>query len=447
MSDDDPSSQAADDGGGGATEEFRPSALVAPRQLPLPTLTWTDSRGPRSARVDKTSVVGSAESADIVIVEGSVSRVHAEVDPRQDGLWIRDLGSRNGTFVESVLVHTGRLAHGVTFRLGRTSVTVSYREATKQTVELWPEPRFGKLHGGSRVMREMFARLSRVATGDGSVIIQGETGTGKELVARAIHDASPRAGGPFIVVDCGALPENLLDAELFGHARGAFTGAANAREGAIEAAEGGTVFLDEIGELPLMMQPKLLRVLESRTIRRLGETAHRPVDVRFVCATHRDLLAMVGQREFREDLYFRLAVLPVRVPPLREHTEDIPALVELFAGAGADLPGEFARELSTRAWPGNVRELRNVVERAKTLGADEALAAPRAAASPAGATSGVEVDVSKVYRDFREDWIAEGEKLYFKKLLEAHDRNIREVARVADVNRSYVYKLIQRHGL
>jgi two-component system, NtrC family, response regulator GlrR len=446
MSDDDTRAPATGNGDG-ATEEFRPSSLVAPRQLPLPTISWTDSRGAQKARVDKTSVVGSAESADIVIVDGSVSRVHAELDPRQDGLWIRDLGSRNGTFVDSVLVHTGRLAHGVTVRLGRTSVTVSYREATKQTVELWPEPRFGKLLGSSRVMRELFARLSRVASGEASVIVQGETGTGKELVARAIHDASPRAAGPFIVVDCGALPENLLDAELFGHTRGAFTGAATAREGAIEAADGGTVFLDEIGELPLMMQPKLLRVLESRTIRRVGETGHRPVDVRFVCATHRDLLAMVGQREFREDLYFRLAVLPVRVPPLREHTEDIPALVDFFAGAGADLPEEFARELTTRAWPGNVRELRNVVERAKTLGADEALAAPRADAGPVAPAAGVEVDASKVYRDFREDWISEGEKLYFKKLLETHDRNIREVARVADVNRSYVYKLIQRHGL
>ena len=208
-------------------------------------------------------------------------------------------------------------------------------------MELWPGPQFGRLIGPSVKMRELFARLARIARAPASVLIEGETGTGKELVARAIHDASPRAGRPFVVIDCGALPENLLDAELFGHARGAFTGAVAARAGAFESAEGGTVFLDEIGELPLGVQPKLLRVLESRAVRRLGENDHRPVDVRVLSATHRDLRTMVNSRAFREDLYFRLAVLPVRVPPLRERPGDIIALAQHF------LPRESAGSVPT----------------------------------------------------------------------------------------------------
>src|SRR6185369_4646801 len=169
--------------------------------------------------------------------------------------------------------------------------------------------------GQSSAMRELFALLDRIASTDTSVLINGETGTGKELVAKCIHDLSPRREAPLVVVDCAALPENLLEAELFGHTKGAFTGAAQARAGAFEAADGGTVFLDEIGELPISMQPKLLRVLESHTVRRVGETNYRQVDFRFLSATHRDLLTMVNAGEFREDLYFRLSVLPVQVPP------------------------------------------------------------------------------------------------------------------------------------
>ena len=230
--------------------------------------------------------------------------------------------------------------------------------------------------GNTLVMRELFATLSRVAPMEASVLIHGETGTGKELVARAIHLASPRARQPFVTVDCGALPENLLDAELFGHTKGAFTGAVSARAGAIETAEGGTVFLDEIGEVPISMQPKLLRLLESRTIRRIGESIHRNINVRFVTATHRDLLTMVSTGEFREDLYFRLSVLPIMIPPLRERREDIELLVNHFLGAdrGSHVTPELMRELISRPWRGNVRELRNFVERARALGAIEALA-------------------------------------------------------------------------
>ena len=252
-----------------------------------------------------------------MIEDATVSRLHAELDPRRDGLWVRDLGSRNGTFVNGVRVVSARVPDGGRVQLGAASITL-LPSPTSVSVELWPDTRFGPLVGKSVAMRELFATLARVAAVDATVLVSGETGTGKELVAEAVHGASPRAGGPFVVVDCAALPDQLLQSELFGHARGAFTGAETARAGAIESANGGTVFLDEIGELPLAMQPALLRVLESRTVRRLGETAHRKVDVRFVSATHRDLRAMVTAGAFREDLYFRhRASLPLVVPPLR----------------------------------------------------------------------------------------------------------------------------------
>jgi len=207
---------------------------------------------------------------------------------------------------------------------------------------------FPRLVGSSPAMRDLFARLHRLAFSEASVLVQGETGTGKELVARAVHDASPRAGGPFVIVDCGAIPESLLEGELFGHAKGAFTGASGARKGVIEAADGGTLFLDEIGELPLTMQPKLLRVIESRSLRRLGEPAYRPVNVRFISATHRDLRLMVNERGFREDLYFRLSVLPITIPPLRERPADIPTLVEHFL---AGTPAADSTPPCSGTWP------------------------------------------------------------------------------------------------
>jgi transcriptional regulator with GAF, ATPase, and Fis domain len=305
---------------------------------------------------------------------------------------------------------------------------------------------------------------------DASVLIHGETGTGKELAARAIHDASARADKPFVVVDCAALPENLLDAELFGHARGAFTGAIGARPGAIESADGGTVFLDEIGEMPIAMQPKLLRVLESRAVRRIGETTHRTMDVRFVSATHRDLLTMVNAGDFREDLYFRLSVLPIVVPPLRARMDDLELLFNHFlkASGGDKASPELMRQLTSRHWRGNVRELRNFVDRARALGATEALAmtaqggTPRISTIPEAPASSSNVSASaagasvrpdspamfeQAYKDFREAWIDAGEKEYIRKLLLRHNRNVAAAAREADVDRTYIYRLIRKHDL
>ncbi|MDB4945970.1 MAG: Response regulator of zinc sigma-54-dependent two-component system [Labilithrix sp.] len=465
-------------------EETRLSPLVLTERVRhQPTVSWTDTAGNHTQIIDARVLVGSSAGSGLVLGNPTVSRIHAELEVREDGLWVRDLGSRNGTFVDGLQVTGARIPDKSRVRFGSLEVLVDYRTAQVHHVDLWPSNEFRKLVGRSVRMRELFATLARIAPMDASVLVYGETGTGKELVARAIHDASPRASKPFVVVDCAALPESLLDVELFGHAKGAFTGAVGARAGALESADGGTVFLDEIGELPITMQPKLLRVLESRTIRRVGESTHREVDVRFVSATHRDLLTMVNAGEFREDLYFRLSVIPVEVPALRDRVEDIELLVSHFLRAstgGGHVTPELMRQLTGRPWRGNVRELRNFVERARALGATEALAMtsqhPRVPAGPASGgpssraasstpTPGTSApvpardDVSRAvrtpdeavfkqaYKDFREVWIDSGEKEYVRQLLVRHDRNVSAAAREAEVDRTYIYRLIRKHDL
>jgi transcriptional regulator with GAF, ATPase, and Fis domain len=446
-------------------------ALLVSQYRASPRIDWADASGQYARMLEGRVVVGSAPGSGIVVDDPTVSRLHAEFEAKEDGVWVRDLGSRNGTFIEGILVQNGCVPQGGRVRLGSTDFVVDYMAGRQQPVDFWPQDRFGKLVGRSAPMRELFARVARLAPMDTSVFIQGETGTGKELVARAIHDASPRASKPFVVVDCAALPENLLDAELFGHAKGAFTGAVGARPGAIESADGGTVFLDEIGELPIAMQPKLLRVLESRTVRRIGETAYREVDVRFISATHRDLLTMVNAGEFREDLYFRLSVLPVGIPPLRDRREDIELLANQFmrqAGADGHIGAELLRQLVNRPWRGNVRELRNFVDRLRALGPAEALAmagateggtarpeipmpAPSAPslvpAPPQGLTADDPHMFELGYKDFREAWIDAGEKEYVRRLLARHSRNVAAAAKTAGIDRTYIYRLVRKHEL
>ncbi len=437
-----------------------------------PQIRWTDSAGSHSYAMVRRVVAGSAESADVVVRGDGVSRLHASLDLRDDGVWVRDLGSRNGTYIDGIRILEARIPDGATLFLGSMRLSLHYDQVTTD-IPLWPTESFGPLVGRSRVMRELFARLHRVAMGDATVLILGETGTGKELVARAIHAASPRFARPFIVVDCGALSESLLEAELFGHARGAFTGAATARVGAIEAAEGGTVFLDEIGEMPLAMQPKLLRAIEGHMVRRVGENEHRKVNVRFLAATHRDLAAMVNAGSFREDLFFRLAVLPVQVPPLRERREDIPLLADTLMppNAHSRLSPELLRELAGRNWPGNVRELRNFLERAAALGAREALAmgqrpqsapatpsipptpaqspSPPPAAMAAGAGREVlpPVSVEETFKSIRDRWLDHLEREYLRAMLTRYNRDTGAISQAAGLDRSYIYRLIRKHEL
>jgi two-component system, NtrC family, response regulator GlrR len=423
-----------------------------------PRLTWTDAAGSHESALEGRLLLGSAPDAPLSVADRGVSRVHAELELRDDGVWIRDLGSRNGTWIDATRIAHARLAPGARFRAGATTFALS-SDAEPTDVPLWPDERFGPLLARSDEMRELFMHLARYAQTDAPVLVRGETGTGKELVAQALHRASSRERGPFVVVDCAAIPEALVESELFGHARGAFTGAVGPRTGAIEAADRGTVFLDEIGELPASMQPKLLRVLETRAVRRVGETAPRQVDVRFVAATHRDLQAMVGQGAFREDLYFRLAVLPVYVPPLRERRCDVPLLLAHFLGRdAARLAPELVAALMDHPWPGNVRELRSFAERAKTLGAPRAWDVTRGAAGPTGPLTAPSVAPRSrlplpavvpdaPFKVLREQWTDHFERGYMSALVARHGRNVAAIAAEAELDSTYVRRLLRKHEL
>ena len=414
-------------------------------------LAWTDGRGAHRVKIGRRATLGSAHGVDVEVVDPAVSRLHLELETREDGLWVRDVSSRNGTFVDGVRVESARVDPRARLRVG--SIELMLVSGARPTpVELWPDSHFGHLLGGSTAMRELFAGLDRIARADSTVLIEGETGTGKELVAQAIHQASDRARGPYLVVDCASIAETLLEAELFGHSRGAVTGADAARNGALLESNGGTLFLDEIGELPIALQPKLLRFLESRTVRRLGETQTRAVDVRVIAATHRNLRAMVNEGAFREDLYFRLAVLPVYVPPLRDRKDDLPQLIQRFApNVPALLAPEGLSDLRARPWLGNVRELRNFLERAATFGVDAALrmveGAPAKSSGALESTGFPEVDVNEPFKDVRDRWVSQLERAYLEKALLLNQGNVTAVAKSAGVDRSYVYRLMLKHGL
>jgi len=303
------------------------------RTLSLPGIKLTVLEGPERGR-EVTATrgvvrVGGARDNDLVLSDDAVSRRHLEIRLRKDEVRVVDLGSTNGTTVDGVHIVEAVLSAASLIRLGASAIRVTPIDEPV-AIALSSRERFGALLGRSVAMREVFSVLERVAPTDATVIVEGETGTGKELAAEAIHAHSPRAEGPFVAIDCGAIPPNLIEAELFGVVRGAFTGAVSDRRGVFEEADLGTLFLDEIGELPLELQPKLLRALEKREIRRVGATQPRKVDVRVVAATNRDLAVEMNRGSFREDLFFRLAVVSVKLPPLRARRDDIPLLVRHF---------------------------------------------------------------------------------------------------------------------
>ncbi len=409
-------------------------------------LTWTDSDGAHTCTVREPSVLGSAGAAGVRIADPTVSRLHAEIVWRDSAPWLRDLGSLNGTFVDGVRVDAAQLSAHATIRLGDTVIHARFPQK-KEQVALWPEESFGPLRGGTPAMRELFARLSRIALSDATALVLGETGTGKELVARALHEASERADGPFITVDCTAVPETLFESELFGSARGAFTGASTTREGAIEAADGGTIFLDEIGELPPSIQPKLLRALEQKAVRRVGESHHRPVNVRYIAATHRNLAELVSEGAFREDLYFRLAVLVVNVPALRQRRDDIPLLARHFLAArGPEPTAELLEWMTAQPWRGNVRELRNFVERAVALGTDEARSLQ--VGFPAKQTADLPApSIDRPFKDVRDEWLTHLEREYVRGWLARTGGNLTAAADAMGLNRTYVHRLVKKHGL
>jgi len=439
--------------------------------------------------------IGTAPGNDLVLSDTAVSRHHCEITLGQEGFLLRDRGSTNGTVAGGLRVREAFVHDGVVIEVGRSKAL--FRALPDEAeLELSPQERFGRLLGQSPAMRRIFAILARLAPRDVTVLVTGESGTGKELVARSLHEASPRAGGPFIVVDCGAMPATLMEDEILGHERGAFTGADKARAGAFERADGGTLFLDEVGELPPELQPKLLRVLESREVVRLGGGTPKKVDVRVIAATNRDLRAEVNRGAFRGDLFYRLSVVEVRMPPLRERPEDIPLLVRHFLDAIAARENAKARyEISPRtleklrsySFPGNVRELRNFVERAVALaegtfveGTLPGVARPTAlpGTMPAdqqapveaplgqGATShgnastehqGMALGTTGVpapegllrlpFKVAKRLYTEPFERQYLAALLERTGGNVSKASREADLDRTHLIDLLKKYGL
>jgi transcriptional regulator with PAS, ATPase and Fis domain len=390
-------------------------------------------------------VIGADPKADLVIADPAMSKFHCEIRIRDGAAVVRDLGSRNGTLVDRVPVIEAPLRDGAVLAIGRTQLR--FNVGTRQVeLPLSPRERFGRLLGRSAAMRGCFVVLEAAAASASTVLLQGESGTGKDLAAESIHLESARRDGPFVVVDCAAIPANLLEAELFGHEAGAFTGATAQRIGAFESAAGGTLLLDEIGELALDLQPVLLRAIERREIQRIGSAQRIATDVRIVAATNRNLRQEVNARRFRSDLYFRLAVLVVTLPPLRDRAVDLPLLVgalldDLRAGdsamARALRGGELLPELLRHGWPGNIRELRNYVEACLVR---QGAAAPAATEEPA-------IDIALPLREVRERWLRHVERRYLEQLLVLHGNNVSAAARAAGIDRVHFHRLLARAGL
>jgi len=397
-------------------------------------------------------VIGAHGTCDLVLADPQVSRRHAELAITPDGIRIKDLGSTNGTWWQGSRITEVVVPAGATVKIGGTPVRIAATDAPS----LPPSERdqFGQMAGKSVAMRELFAVLEMASPADVTVLIEGESGTGKELAAQAIHDASPRAAGPFVVVDCSAIAENLIDSHLFGHVKGAFTGAERERKGAFLEASGGTLFLDELGELPLAAQAKLLRVLEAQTVQPVGADRPVKVDTRVVAATHRDLSAMVDAKAFRFDLFYRLAVVHVALPPLRDRLEDLPHLIATFhrrrGGDAGPIDGDNLEKMRRYAWPGNVRELRNVLERAWAMSGPGArfrelkLWLDPSAAQPKLAEV---VDTSLPFKDAKERWNDQFERRYVALVFEANQQNVTRAAEHAGLSRRHFRELLYKHGL
>ena len=390
-------------------------------------------------------VIGTHPSAGFVLTDKTMSRFHCEIAIEHGRAVVRDLGSSNGTIVDGVSVFGAHLAPRALLTLGTTQIAFELGD-DHVAIEMYEGTKFGVLVGTSPPMRAAMAVLARAAKSDSTVLLQGETGSGKDAAAESIHLESTRHENPFIVIDCAAIPAQLMESELFGHEKGAFTNADRRRIGAFEAASSGTLMLDEIGELPMELQPKLLRVLETREIQRVGGHDRIAVDVRVIAATNRNLRAEVNARRFRPDLFFRIAVLEIALPPLAQRLEDIPLLVEDMLEGQAESPATIAlrqpnivAEMQRHRWPGNVRELRNYVERCV------ALETPPPLASDAPLTA--RVDASKPLRIERERWVRELERDYLQQLLAAHGNNVSAAARAAGINRIHLYRLLWRAGL
>jgi len=462
--------------------------------------------GPETGRVVDVArtpfVIGKGEECDLVLTEPTVSRTHFSIDTEQGAFVIRDLTSTNGTWIDQFRIKEAWLRPGTVLRAGSAQLRF---EPVFKPLDIAPAAvdRFGRLVGRSVRMRQIFTLLERIAQTEATVVIFGETGTGKSAVAQSIHEASPRKSGPFITVDCGAIADNLIESELFGHEKGAFTGADRMRQGALERAQGGTLFIDELVDLRLDLQPRLLRVLEEREVRRVGGNTPIKLDVRIIAASRFDLWREVQEKRFREDLYFRLAVFTLPLPSLRERSEDIPLLASAFLRSqpgGERLLARFSPtvvdKLMRHPFPGNVRELRNVIERALALDTDPtemlgpatmlpttqqvpiipalspsmplppptptapvpvpplmpsslsaALAPPPVSFGGDDRFVALRADCTLPFKDAKEQLLDLFEAAYLKRLFAQPDANVSAVARAAGIDRKHLYTLMKKHGL
>jgi DNA-binding NtrC family response regulator len=405
----------------------------------------------RAVILSQPVLVGSGSDANLKLNDDRVSARHAVVSPGNE-IRLVDEGSTNGTWLDGLKVADVRLPVGATFRVGRTSVRLE-PAAREWVVAPSAARRFGEMVAESLAMRELFAVLELAAAGDTTVLVTGETGTGKELVARALHERGPRRGAPFVTVDCGAIPESLIESELFGHVRGAFTGAVAERQGAFLRAHRGTLFLDELGHISASAQARLLRALETRHIKAVGADDERLIDVRVIAATPVDLASRVATGQFRADLFYRLSVIAVTVPALRQRREDIAPIVgELLVRRGLErggISGPNLDRLLVQPWPGNVRELRNVIDRAVALSpgaqrfADLKLGLPHTMPASGGLT----IDTSRPFKQVKEATIEAFEARYVSEVHDAHDGNVSAGARFAEVDRKHWRALLRKHGV
>ena len=402
-------------------------------------------------RIGARVVVGSAVSADLALHPSSALARHLEIERRSDGFGLRTLHDDAVVFVGPVRVHAGVVPVGTRLTVGSQILEIRVADSTEDLRQRLAKDGF--VYAG-RAMNEVADAIARVAPFSSSVLVEGETGTGKEVVARTIHRLSMRNNGPYVIVDCAALAPTMVESELFGHERGAFTGADRRRQGAFERAHGGTLFLDEIGELPLVHQATLLGVLQRRRFRRVGGDDEVETDVRVIAATNRSLARAVEEGSFRRDLYYRLATVVIALPPLRERPEDVRVLAEHFLRELQGTPGSALLEedlllLERAELKGNVRELRALVERfvmAGSLGLPRSppSSAPRVATAPASHAAGPSSDA---YRTERDRVLATFERSYLRDLMTRVNQNASEAARVAKMDRPHLLRMLRKHGL
>jgi DNA-binding NtrC family response regulator len=399
-------------------------------------------------------VVGRDSGAQLVLADPEVSAAHLELRAVTEGILVRDLGSTNGTFVGPLRVHEAVVRTATAMTLGHTTLTVE--PSGEHRVDVGWSDGFGPLVGRSPRMRRVFGVLERIAPTPLSVLILGETGTGKEVVAKAIHEASPRKDRPFVIVDCGSIPPTLAESILFGHEKGSFTGADQRRKGALADADRGTLFLDELGELPLDLQPKLLRALSEKQVKRVGGSAFEPIDVRVLAATRRDISAEMNAGRFRSDLYFRIAQVRIELPPLRERPGDIAQLVDSVckragkAEHAAAVVGWIQQNLALHDWPGNVRELVNVASVAAMLAdtpeaIDDVLALTRGDSAGDGAASSRAPITA--FAEAKRQALIDFERSYFTALNQSATGNVSEMARQSGMERHHVRAYLRKHKI